>query len=516
MLVQMPISVRALLEMPHLSFEVAGGAAGLDRPVAWVHIAEVSDPTPWVEGGELILTTGGGLTASPDEQVLYLRRLAQARVAGLVVVSDLAPPISDAMIGVADELELPLLTSELKQPFQAIAKLVNSANSSADAERLVEHLRIYGVLRTAAAEGITATQLLDRLAYVTRSRLAVVREDGRPQFGAGRPHERWPQAAAALEALSGAARRGMYARLPDDGRGSGYVIQLSAPTPSRVFLIVEGIEGKPMPDLVAIHHIATVIATQVIAQRAERAVRQRVGAELLRELIDGYVDRSVPARLRALDLPTQPLVALCVRSRQGDSEAAAERLYDVFLDRDQPALVASRRGEVLAVVAAVRPPAEVARSVREMAIDALERSCSVSIGTPGDSAHLRTSFQQAIVAIEHAELARDGVATFSRIDAPLTWMPADPASTQLLFEQTIAPLLAYDREHRADLLFTLSVYLRATGSAAQAAEALHIHRNTLSYRLKRVEEITSRSLRSMDDRFELWLGLRAYELRSAG
>jgi purine catabolism regulator len=507
---------RALLEMPHLSLELVGGASGLDRPIAWAHVAEVSDPTPWLEGGELILTTGLGMTAAPEEQLAYLSRLRSAQVAGIVVVSDSAPPISGAMIAAADEQGLPLLTTMLKQPFQAIGKLVYAANSSAEAERLVEHLRIYGVLRTAATETIAAAQLVQRLGDLTRTSLAVVRQDGRPQFGAGNAHHRWPEAAVALEELSGSARRGTYARLTsDDGAPPGFVVQVSAPTPSRVFLIVEGADPGSTPDLVAVHHIATVVGTQVVAQRAERAVRQRVGADLLRELIDGYVGPSVTGRLSALELPDDPLVVLYVRPRQRESDVSAERLHDVLLDHDMPALVGSQLGDVVAVLPADHEPASMARGLRRLATDALEQPCAVSAGTPGDCAHIRTSFQQAVVTIEHAELASDGIATFGRIDEPLAWMMADPARTELLVAQTIAPLIAYDREHRSELVLTLSVYLRATASPSQAADALHVHRNTLSYRLRRIEELTGRSLASMDDRFELWLGLRAQELARA-
>jgi purine catabolism regulator len=508
-----PITVRALLEMPHLSLELAAGQAGLDREIAWVHVAEVSDPTPWIEGGELILTTGLGLTDIPDEQALYLRRLALARAAGVVVVSHTAPPISAAMRATANDLDLPLLTTEQKQPFQAIAKLVYAANSNVQAERLVEHLRIYGVLRTAAANGISALELQQRLAEVAQVRLAVVREDGRPQFGAGEPDPRWAAARGALEALSGGARSGMYARLPDDGGSPGYVLQLTVPTASRVFLIAEGIEGERMPELVALHHIATVLATQVLAQRTERAIRHRVGADLLRELIDGHVGPSVAARLEALEVLGRQLVVLCVRAQERESDIAAEELHDVLLDHDLRALVAKRQGDVFVALPASPSTSEVARLVRAVAVDTFERRCAVSIGTPGDAEHVRTSFQQAVVAIEHALLAPDGVAMFSRIDAPSAWMPADPAAIRLLVDETIGPLIEYDREHHTDLMLTLNVYLRAAGSA-QAADALHIHRNTLGYRLKRIEQVTSRRLTSMDDRFELWLGLRAHELRS--
>ena len=50
------LPLRALLR--ELELEIAAGEAGLDRAVRWVHISELADPTPWLSGGELLLTTG--------------------------------------------------------------------------------------------------------------------------------------------------------------------------------------------------------------------------------------------------------------------------------------------------------------------------------------------------------------------------------------------------------------------------------------------------------------------------
>ena len=47
-----------MLTLRELEVRVVAGEAGLDRPVRWVHISELADPTPWLSGGELLLTTG--------------------------------------------------------------------------------------------------------------------------------------------------------------------------------------------------------------------------------------------------------------------------------------------------------------------------------------------------------------------------------------------------------------------------------------------------------------------------
>ena len=65
-----------------LELPIVAGEAGLDRPVRWVHISELEDPTPWLSGGELLLTTGLQL-GDAAQQRAYVTRLARHGLAGL-------------------------------------------------------------------------------------------------------------------------------------------------------------------------------------------------------------------------------------------------------------------------------------------------------------------------------------------------------------------------------------------------------------------------------------------------
>ncbi|SCE14714.1 PucR family transcriptional regulator, partial [Streptomyces sp. DfronAA-171] len=80
-----------------------------------------------------------------------------------------------------------------------------------------------------------------------------------------------------------------------------------------------------------------------------------------------------------------------------------------------------------------------------------------------------------------------------------------------LGDSVLAPLLRYDAEHGGELLRTLRTYLAHDARPAPAAEALTLHRNSLRHRLRRIEELTGRSLDRLDDRMELWLALHARE-----
>jgi DNA-binding PucR family transcriptional regulator len=68
-------------------------------------------------------------------------------------------------------------------------------------------------------------------------------------------------------------------------------------------------------------------------------------------------------------------------------------------------------------------------------------------------------------------------------------------------------VLDYDVAHRSELVRTLEVFLHHSGSWSQAAAELHLHVNTLRYRIGRVAELTGRDLSSFPDRVDLYLAL---------
>ena len=74
------LTVGSLLD--ELELESAAGSKSLSNPVRWVHISELEDPTPWLSGGELMLTTGISLKGAAKQRAL-VRRLANHNLAGL-------------------------------------------------------------------------------------------------------------------------------------------------------------------------------------------------------------------------------------------------------------------------------------------------------------------------------------------------------------------------------------------------------------------------------------------------
>jgi purine catabolism regulator len=77
------VTLSSLVAIPGLHLTVLAGGAQLGRPVRWVHTSELDDPVPFLEGGELLLTTGLKLGRGKEKLRRYVHRLADAGVAGL-------------------------------------------------------------------------------------------------------------------------------------------------------------------------------------------------------------------------------------------------------------------------------------------------------------------------------------------------------------------------------------------------------------------------------------------------
>ncbi len=88
-------------------------------------------------------------------------------------------------------------------------------------------------------------------------------------------------------------------------------------------------------------------------------------------------------------------------------------------------------------------------------------------------------------------------------------MSEDPAELQRFYEETVAPLVAYDEQYETDLVQTLETFLDADGNVAGTAQRLFTHRHTVRYRLERVRDLTGLDVSSTDGRERLGLGLKA-------
>lgn len=140
----MPQSIRHLIALPELRSRLLSGAGGLDRPVRWAHVCELDDPTEWLGEGDLLMTTGLGIPSEAERQRRYVRRLAEAGLAGMMIGENMeAPSDLDALRETAEALGFPLILTHYGVPFAAVTRAIVDAGQKDEYERRNALARIY-------------------------------------------------------------------------------------------------------------------------------------------------------------------------------------------------------------------------------------------------------------------------------------------------------------------------------------------------------------------------------------
>jgi PucR family transcriptional regulator, purine catabolism regulatory protein len=122
------IRVVDLLRSPALQLRLIAGEPGTSRRVAWAHVSELEDPTPWLFGSEMIMTTGIAIPSDAERQRAYLERLDDAGVACLALSEQLfVPPLTEAFLSAAGERGFAVVEVPLAVPFMAISQEVAAA-----------------------------------------------------------------------------------------------------------------------------------------------------------------------------------------------------------------------------------------------------------------------------------------------------------------------------------------------------------------------------------------------------
>nr|WP_296769826.1 helix-turn-helix domain-containing protein [Rhodococcus sp. (in: high G+C Gram-positive bacteria)] len=155
------------------------------------------------------------------------------------------------------------------------------------------------------------------------------------------------------------------------------------------------------------------------------------------------------------------------------------------------------------------------------ALDAALDSIADGDGNIGVSAVFGTA-SGTPAAVDQARLARacaavdDAPSTrYDSVPVPLL-IATSPTASGIAAQQILGSLLDLPEDERCSLLDTLDAWFRAKGSTSDAATALHYHRNTVLYRLRRIGELTGRDFLDPAAASELFVGLRAYQLGTLG
>jgi PucR family transcriptional regulator, purine catabolism regulatory protein len=505
----MGITVRQLVQAPHLQTRFRAGRAGGDHAINWAHSCELPEPWDWLEPFDLLLTIGLGLPTASADQVDYIERMADAGLSGVAIAEGVgAPEVTAEMADAAERRAFPILSTAYEVPFAAIARVVaESRTHSEERLRLIKTAHIYDCVRIAAVGGLGPPKLMAMLGDELDCRLRVI--DMKSWHDALAPGS--PASPSTTRILQEAVARSA-GRLPGiirlDLEGSSALV---VPVPSRrpAALLASEFGSEP-PGLSLLQHVATVAALGLEQLVSEREHRHRAGAELLTALLARRLDPvEASERLAQAGLPSRNLTVVVWESSHGqnagrDRSPVVEAVHQELFARDVPHLMRSDEHEVVVLLPAGQRHL---LTLLEVLPSETRVGLRKGLSSPLDLADAVREARWALLThrAENGRVARYG-------DEDARSLPFAFADADGVAEHALGPLLRYDREHSSELVRTLAALLRNNRSANHTAEELLIHRQTLVYRTRRIEQLTGRRLNSTPDIVELWLGLRALEV----
>jgi Purine catabolism regulatory protein-like family/PucR C-terminal helix-turn-helix domain/GGDEF-like domain len=263
------------------------------------------------------------------------------------------------------------------------------------------------------------------------------------------------------------------------------------------------------------YHVPFIAITEAVFTRLSDArvaeAERRLAGDLVDDVLAGEVGaRELRRRARTLGLRGGLPLALAVLRPAEDGAAALARLFDAVSAHAPAGL---RDGVVAALMEGISDDDAERRTAELMAAAG---AGAAAVGrVRSDPAELPRSYDEALYALEALPAGAPTVGTYRDLGSiQLLLSLQDERGVALFCDSALGRLVEHDARHGSALVESLRAYIEANGRWGEAASALNVHRHTLRYRIRKIEELTGRDLGDAGDRLELWLAVRAHELQA--
>jgi hypothetical protein len=553
--------LRALLDTDALGLRLLGGEDELDRTVRGVMTTDLRDPSRYLSGGEVVLTGLAWRRDAADSEP-FVRLLVQAGVVALAAGEAELGDVPEDLVVACARHRLPLFAVHESVAFATITEHVVRQVSGERAGDLAAVVDRHRRMMTSGPAGGGPDVVLDLLGSDLDLRAWVLSPTGRliagPKVaGPGLPADTCAKLAAEHLAAARTGRRGPHRVTLGSSAYSLFPIRSSGRSPqasrdvretvlSDWLLAVEADAGDwPAERLDLLQGVTQLIAVERDRRDAARTVRRRLAQEVLELVQTGAAPAEIAARLRVAApvllpglgaAPHWQVVVARVEWQDGKLDGgpmAQSLLEEILVDPSatgpEPSdriAVAHTGDEAIALVPLPAVSAEhdgsesgiladaLLESVRDPLSAGLDDDGRVTLGVSA-SVHSAEGLRGALEEARHARrvaAARAGrvcAAGHQELASHVLLLPFVPDDVRRAFTaRLLDPLRDYDRRHRAELIPTLEAFLDCDGSWTRCATRLHLHVNTLRYRVGRIEQLTSRDLSRLEDKLDFFLALR--------
>ncbi len=489
----MPITLNELTLIPELRTRFLRGHVKSDVTVVWAHVCELANPAEWLGRGDLVMTTGIGIPSKSDEQRLYIERLHAGGLAGLVIGESMqAPSDLSALLETAENIGFPVLITAYEVPFSALSKAVLDAYKQLESDRRNAITRVYETARL-SFQGMGLGNLIARLEKDVGAALYLVDPTSLRAWQQGLVELSEKHSQALTQRPRAARNTSVVQRFVYEEEE---FLLIAVPSHRPCMLIAHSRQNM---DYGVLHHMVAVITVELERVKLQREIRMRHGCELLEDLLH---KRIIPRR-------------------------AQQELSDFGADASQLRLCVVQIGSLsssnidcalaqhgIDVIVRFQGNEAIFLAWELASISKLQSALGMKIGISdyfADVDNCADALREARLALAHASDANP-LSYYSHTSANAPWLPQSLHDASEAFRQVLGALMDYDSAQGGQLVHTLRLFLENNRSWINTSKKLYIHKQTLVYRMRRIEEITGRSLDSTDDVAILWFAVRSAEI----
>jgi PucR family transcriptional regulator, purine catabolism regulatory protein len=543
------LTLRQALKLPVFEkAKVVAGEAGLDKTIRRVHVVDIpgTDYLDW-GAGLLLFTAGYGMKDDPKQQAAYIPAVAKQNLTGLVFSTGwYFDAVPDVMRRAADEYDFPIIEMPGDVQFVHVierlyTEILNEQlalkEKANDIHRRLTRLVLEGGDITAITT--TLADILERSVLVEGPTLEVlaaaqsgpVDENRLRTLEVGRT---LPEVAYRLR------KRGVYAQLqqkkrpirlgtmPDIGMWMERVVApiVAGGEVYGYIWIVAGDHPLTELDELAIDHAATVAALALLKDQAVRDSQLAMRGDLLTQLLraNSEIDGPVVERARSVgfhvDRSHQVLCVVGTPLMGGSVMQLASRLEAWLRGISVWALVVTRERGVVVIIESNSN--DVGKELAERMLKEVSHAAyPLMIGVAAVRAEksLRRAYDEATEAADIGVRLNGTPKVVNHWTLGLLdWLYRLPpeAMSGNAYLAKVRILADHDVKSNSELVKTLEAYLEYGGALAEAAGAINVHRNTLLYRLGRIEAIAGVDLKDAGQRLNLHVALKGWRLMGEG
>jgi sugar diacid utilization regulator len=297
-------------------------------------------------------------------------------------------------------------------------------------------------------------------------------------------------------------------------------------------LIIVASEMISEVDVAALEHACTVISLEMVKEQAVVDTQERMNGELIEVLFSGKIDESILQKAKLMNFdPMGHYIAVIIHleeietglNRNSILRHLVHMANHVFLknylhgmavrNHDQIVVLLTYQQKVSTTYASLQVKELVAHFHQEIQMKNWGTTVSIGIGRIHSTLlKVTKSLQEATKCLQyiHSYGQKNEVVSYKDLGVQRLLLQNTEEETIDFINEVLGPLIEYDQLRKGELLPSLITYLEYNQNAKEAAESIHVHTNTMLYRLKRIEEILSIDLTDNQQFLNVHLAVSLY------